>query len=170
MGGMAHARSGLLGEEMTNVLAVAVVAVAAVYATVEVVAACGASPACAVGAGAGAGSQTTTRKSAATRANELHSVLDPQAQRRRTTAVTETAEGVRVVSSSRKRLEPAQRAQLASDEVEGKGTGHAEATGIQAAKSMGLTPTGTAASRPICPSCAETMKNENTEPLSPLKK
>lgn len=81
------------------------------------------------------------------------------AQRTRTTAVTETNEGVRVISSSERRLTPAQRAQLGANEVEGVGVGHAEVTGVNAARKIGLTPTGTAASRPICPSCARIRMN-----------
>jgi RHS repeat-associated protein len=108
-------------------------------------------------------------KSAEARAKEIHSVLDPRAQRARTTAVTETQEGVRVVSSSERRLTPAQRAQLGANEVEGVGAGHAEVTGVNAARNMGLTPTGTAASRPICSSCAGTLSEQGIDPLSPLK-
>lgn len=106
---------------------------------------------------------------AADRANQIHSVLDTRAQRARTTAVTETQEGVRVISSSERRLTPAQRAQLGANEVEGVGVGHAEVTGVNAARQMGLTPTGTAASRPICPSCARTLGERGVDPLSPLK-
>lgn len=107
--------------------------------------------------------------SAADRASEIHGALDPRAQRARTTAVTETTEGTRVVSSSEPRLAPSQRAALQPGEVEGIGVGHAEVTGIEAAKSMGLTPIGTAASRPICPSCAIYLEVQNVAPLSPLK-
>jgi RHS repeat-associated protein len=110
------------------------------------------------------------KESAEERAKAIHGVLDPRAQNARTTAVTETKEGVRVVSSSERRLTPAQRAMLKSDEVEGVGQGHAETTGINAAKDMRLNPTGTAASRPICPSCAADMKVNSVKPLSPLKK
>ena len=117
-------------------------------------------------AGAARGAAIATAEE---RANAIHSVLDPRAQRARTTAVTETQEGVRVVSSSERRLTPAQRAQLGANEVEGVGVGHAEATGINAAKGMGLTPTGTAASRPICTNCAQAMAREGVEPLSTLK-
>jgi hypothetical protein len=106
---------------------------------------------------------------AADRATQIHSILDPRAQRARTTAVTETQEGVRIVSSSERRLTPAQRAQLGASEVEGIGVGHAEVTGINAAREMGLTPTATAASRPICTSCAGTLREQNIDPLSPLK-
>jgi RHS repeat-associated protein len=45
-------------EELTTDLAVVVVAAVAVYAAVEVVAVCAASPACAVGAGVGAGASS----------------------------------------------------------------------------------------------------------------
>jgi RHS repeat-associated protein len=107
--------------------------------------------------------------SAADRAKELHSLLNPRAQRSRTTAVTETAEGTRIVSSSERRLSPAQREQLKPNEVEGVGKGHAETTGIQAAKDKGLTPTGTAASRGICSECAARAKADGVTPLSPLK-
>jgi uncharacterized Zn-binding protein involved in type VI secretion len=106
---------------------------------------------------------------AAERAQELHSLLDARAQRARTTAVTETEEGIRVVSSSERRLSPAQRNALSHNEVEGAGVGHAEVTGVNAAKEMGLTPKGTAASRPICSDCASHLEDSGIDPLSPLK-
>jgi hypothetical protein len=115
------------------------------------------------------GYRFAARGSAATRAQEVHSVLDPRAARARTTAVTETAEGTRVVSSSQRRLTPAQRAALGPGEVEGVGVGHAEVTGVNAAREMGLTPTGAAASRPICPECATFLEGQGVTPLSPLK-
>ena len=46
--------------------------------------------------------------------------------------------------------------------------GHADATGVNAAKGMGLTPTGTAASRPICDNCAGFLKEQNVKSLSEL--
>ena len=103
------------------------------------------------------------------RADEIHSALGKVTQDKTTTAVTETAEGIRVVSSSERRLRPAQRRMLQKGEIEGIGPGHAEVTGIEAARSAGLTPTGTAASRPICSQCAETLAEEGVAPLSPLK-
>ena len=108
-------------------------------------------------------------EAAQSRADEMHQVLDPHAQRRRTTAVTETTDGTRVISSSERRLSPAQRRALRPGEVEGVGPGHAEVTGVNAAKGMGKTPTGTAASRPICTDCASFLEAENVKPLSPLK-
>lgn len=109
-------------------------------------------------------------RSAAERAAEIHGALKPATQARTTTAVTETAEGVRVVSSSEQRLRPAQRTALKPGEVEGVGQGHAEVTGINAAEAMGFKPTGSAASRPICPGCADTLQQRGVQPLSPLKK
>jgi RHS repeat-associated protein len=103
------------------------------------------------------------------RANELHSLLNPQAQRMRTTAVTATEEGVTVVSSSENALSKAQKAALKPGEMAVEGAGHAEITGINGAKQAGLTPTATAASRPICPTCAQTLKQEGVTPASPLK-
>ena len=103
------------------------------------------------------------------RAKEIHGLLDPRAQRARTTAVTETADGTRVISSSERRLSPAQRRALGPGEVEGVGVGHAEVTGVNAARGMGKTPTGTSASRPICSNCASFLEAEGVTPLSPLK-
>lgn len=103
------------------------------------------------------------------RAQQIHSTLDARAQQMRTTAVTETKEGVRVVSSSQRRLSPAQRAELKSNEVEGVGEGHAEVTGINAARSMGLTPTRTAASRRICDGCANYLQKQGVKAASELK-
>jgi len=73
------------------------------------------------------------------------------------------------VTSSERVLRPAQRAALQSGEVAGVGPGHAEITGVEAAKSMGLTPTGVWASRPICPECAEYLQRLGIDTLSALK-
>lgn len=108
-------------------------------------------------------------QTAVERAKEIHGEMDPRAQRMCTTAVTEAKEGIRVVSSSNRRLSPSQRAALKLNEVEGKGKGHAEVTGVSAAKEIGLTLTGTAASRPICTGCACSLCAQKIEPLSPLK-
>jgi hypothetical protein len=103
------------------------------------------------------------------RAKELHSLLDPRAQRMRTTAVTETKEGIKIISSSNDKLAAVQKAALNPGEVAAEGAGHAEVTGINAAKQAGLTPTATAASRPICPPCAQALKEQGVTPASPLK-
>lgn len=52
---------------------------------------------------------------------------------------------------------------------EGVGRGHAEVTGVNAARNMGLTPIGTAASRPICANCAATLRDQWVPPLSRVK-
>ena len=114
--------------------------------------------------------ETKVAASLEARAKELHGLLDPRAQRMRTTAVTETKEGVTYVGSSENALSKAQKAALKPGEVAAEGPGHAEVTTINAAKQAGHTPTATAASRPICPSCAQTIKQEGVTPASPLKK
>lgn len=87
-----------------------------------------------------------------------------------TVAVTDTAEGVRLVSSSETALRPSALGALKDGEVAVTGIGHAEPTGINAAINMGLTPTGTAASRPICEGCSTILTTKGVKPLSPLKK
>lgn len=119
--------------------------------------------------GTAEGAAETAASSLEQRAKELHGLLDPRAQRMRTTAVTETEEGVRYVSSSKNALSKAQKAALQPGEVAAVGPGHAEITGVNAAKQAGLTPTATAASRPICPTCAQALKEQGVTPASPLK-
>jgi hypothetical protein len=108
---------------------------------------------------------------AAERATQIAGTMSQRTQNAVTIAVTETAEGTRVVSSSEGALRPAARAALKSGEVVGKGESgvHAEINGVNAAKEAGLTPSGTAASRPICPDCAAKLKAQGVAPLSPLK-
>lgn len=86
-----------------------------------------------------------------------------------TIAVTETKEGISVVSSSESALRPAVRAALKEGEVAAKGAGHAEVTGVRVARNMGLTPTGVAASRGICPSCAQFLRDVGVAALTALK-
>ncbi|XXY14180.1 RHS repeat-associated core domain-containing protein [Sorangium sp. So ce216] len=104
-----------------------------------------------------------------TRAREIHGAVSPATQRRTTIAVTDTAEGTRVVSSSERTLRPAQRALLRGGEVEGIGPGHAEVTGVIAARRMGLTPTTTGASRAICPECASFLEAQGVAPATHLR-
>lgn len=119
----------------------------------------------------GAAADAIKGSAAVERAAQIAKTMNPITQTKVTIAVTETAEGVRVVSSSEGALRSAARDALQAGEVEGKGASgvHAEINGINAAESMGLTPTGTAASRPICPSCAAAMETRGVAPLSPLK-
>lgn len=114
---------------------------------------------------------TAKGASAAERATVIAGSMSARTQRSVTIAVTETKEGVRVVSSSEGSLRSAAKAALQEGEVAGKGVNgvHAEINGVNAAKQMGLTPTGVAASRPICPSCAAQLEQHGVPPLSPLK-
>ena len=73
------------------------------------------------------------------------------------------------MSSNEKRLRKVQRDALKPGEVEGIGFGHTEVTIVNAAIEMGLTPIGTAASRPICTACAEALQKQSIVPLSKLK-
>lgn len=86
-----------------------------------------------------------------------------------TIAVTETKEGVTVVSSSESALRPAVQNMLREGEVAAKGAGHAEVTGVNGARAMGLTPTGVAASRGICPSCGQFLMDIGVAALSALR-
>jgi hypothetical protein len=94
-----------------------------------------------------------------------------QIQRERfvTLGVTETQEGIRVISSGSKTLEQSVIDLLQEGEVGVSGVGHAEVTGVEGARSLGLTPTGVAASRPICPVCASYLGEQGITPLTPLK-
>jgi hypothetical protein len=100
--------------------------------------------------------------SASTRAQQIQGTLSARTQRSVTTAVTETKEGPRIVTSSEGALRPAQRAALGPGEVAGKGVQgvHAEINGVNAARQAGLTPTSVAPSRPPCPECARTMQQQ----------
>ena len=122
-----------------------------------------------VGLAPGAGDLAAKGIKAADRANDIQKAAGPGRQGRTTTAVVETAEGTRVVGSSEPNLRPAQRDALVGGEVAASGPGHAEVTAVNAAREMGLTPTGVAASRPICSGCADFLKKEGVEPLTPLK-
>ncbi|MHB1058818.1 MAG: RHS repeat-associated core domain-containing protein [Rhodanobacter sp.] len=119
----------------------------------------------------GAAADAVKGASAFERAGAIAGTMSARTQRSVTIAVTETQEGVRVVSSSEATLRPAALAALGDGEVAARGiTGaHAEANGINAARGMGLTPTGTAASRPICAGCAQILEQHAVVPLSPLK-
>ncbi len=93
------------------------------------------------------------------KALDLHGLLDPIARRFRTTAVVaaqaEDGSLVYIVASSDDRLSLAQRNALLSNEIEAIGIGHAEVTALDYAASERLTPLAVAASRPVCPECAD---------------
>jgi hypothetical protein len=89
-----------------------------------------------------------------TRVSEVHGMLDPIAQQRRTTAILETAEGPRVVGQGGRDLSLAHEAALQSGEIPAWAPGvHAERTVLSAAATRGLTPIELATSRTICPEC-----------------
>jgi hypothetical protein len=120
----------------------------------------------------GAALRRAAQGAAEKRAKEIHDVVkakDEFAHGHMTTAVTETKEGVNVISSSAKYLTRDQKAMLKPSEVAASGPGHAEVTGVNFAKQQGLTPTGTAASRPICQECQKFLNENGIEPLSPLR-
>jgi hypothetical protein len=133
----------------------------------------GGKPASGSGTASGIGAAETgiasARTGAAARAIEIQSVLNPRTQRSVTTAVTETREGVRVVTSSEGALRPAQRAALQPGEIAGIGKRgvHAEINGVNAARDAGLTPTGVAPSRPACSACTKTLHEMQIPIISP---
>ncbi|MEX0290737.1 MAG: RHS repeat domain-containing protein [Flavobacteriaceae bacterium] len=107
------------------------------------------------------------------RAKQIHSELPAATQSRTTTAVAEVADidgNVSfVVASSEKRLRPAQRAALNSNEAAAVGTGHAEVTAINVAQSSGQKVLRVGASRPICAGCERAINAAGARAASPLK-
>jgi RHS repeat-associated protein len=91
----------------------------------------------------------------ARRVSALHSVLDPLAANRRTTAMVSTAQGAQVAAAGGRDLSPAQRAVamgMGADVAKANGL-HAEVTALGEALANGLTPAMLVASRPFCPAC-----------------
>ncbi|WP_231879562.1 RHS repeat-associated core domain-containing protein [Methylomonas koyamae] len=111
--------------------------------------------------------------STADRANELRNSI-PAAQQGRITMGVGTAEdanGVKQVlvgtSEPRGYLRPG--VTLNSGETLVSGTGHAEADIINYANQNGLNLLEVGATRPICPACAELIKNSGAQAVTPLK-
>jgi len=101
------------------------------------------------------------------RASQVHGVLDPIAQTRRTTAVLQTDAG-RIVASGVRDLTPAQRALLGSGEIAAKLPGaHAEVTALQAAQRLGATPRAMVVTRVICPQCTAVIEASGGTLTSP---
>ncbi len=89
----------------------------------------------------------------ATGAVELSGVLDPRAQRSRTSAALETDQGV-VIGGGGRDLNPAQRATAKPGETLSKSPGdHAEITTLKQADDMGANPKSIGASRKFCDDC-----------------
>lgn len=103
----------------------------------------------------------------AQRANQVHSVLDPIAQSRRTTAVLETSAG-RIVAGGGRDLTAAQRGALGAGETAARAPGaHAEVTALRQAAASGATPRNLATTRPICANCAAEIRATGGRVTSP---
>jgi len=122
-----------------------------------------------VGAGGRLAAAEFSDDALVSRAGEIHRGLDRIAQTRRTTAIVDTEEGVRLVASSQNTLSPSQRALMLPGEIAVSGKGHAEATALAAAAVRGLTPVRVAASRRICSSCEELIIGARAKPLDPTR-
>jgi hypothetical protein len=109
--------------------------------------------------------------SAAERVAQLAEGALTQIQRERyvTLAVTETEEGVRVISSSEGALRQKAIDMLQAGEVAVTRKGDAEVIGVEGARALGLTPTGVAASRPIGYVCQIYTHYQGVPPLTPIK-
>jgi len=108
-----------------------------------------------------------------TRATAIQGAQDSFGQTKSTVAaasVTDANGNTSVmVGSSRNALTPSQRAALAPGETAVTGKGHPEVTVINAAQKQGLKVNAVGASRPICDSCAQAIKNAGAKPVTPLK-
>ena len=103
----------------------------------------------------------------AARADEIHSALDPIAQKLRTTAVLETSGG-NIIAGGARDLSPAQRALLRQGEIAAKLPGaDAEVTALSHANRLGLQPRAMAVTRTICPECAATIRASGGTLISP---
>lgn len=97
---------------------------------------------------------TSLDEGAASRVEQLQSLLDPISQTKRTSAVLNTEEGTDILASGGRDLSPAQRALAKEGDLLGKMPGaHAEVTALERAWEAGLTPSEMAVSRIICPEC-----------------
>jgi hypothetical protein len=102
------------------------------------------------------------------RAREIHAVLEPRAQRHRTTAALSTNERTIVGGGAEVDLEPKQLGLLRDDEVPAKLLGaHAEITVLWKAFARGYTPRALATSRPICPDCWPMIEAFGGKKISP---
>jgi tRNA(Arg) A34 adenosine deaminase TadA len=108
-------------------------------------------------AGLFAGARAAQTARLASEAEQIHSVLDPIARSRRTTALLETSRG-KIAAGGARDLTPAQREiarQLGATPVALQGA-HAEVTALNRAMQAGLKPDALAiyGPKPICPACA----------------
>jgi hypothetical protein len=102
-----------------------------------------------------------------TRAEEVHSVLDPIARNERTTAVLETTGGD-IIGGGVRDLTPAQRALLGEGEIAARLPGeHAEITVLQEAARRGLTPRAISTTRDFCPDCRRALEEAGARITGP---
>jgi RHS repeat-associated protein len=92
----------------------------------------------------------------ASRAGQVHGVLDKFAATHRTTAVLRTKEGVDILAGGGRDLSLAQQALVRSGEIVAKLPGaHAEITALSHAAGARMAPAAIAATRAFCPRCIE---------------
>ncbi len=112
---------------------------------------------------------------AASRAVELQDLLPAGSQGRVTMAVGKGIDAngtVRTVigtSEPNGYLRPAVRAALGEEEEIASGLGHAEQSVVSYMSENGTKPITVGAGRPICPPCAQAIKNVEASPATPLK-
>jgi RHS repeat-associated protein len=129
-------------------------------------AAASAAPAAAAAAPAAPAAPVTAALEA--RVAAVHSVLDPIAAARRTTAAVQTSSGTRVLAAGGRDLAPIQRAVAEPGEVLArKPKLHGEMTALDEVATSGESPVAIAASRPFCPQCAAAIEMSGGRLTSP---
>jgi hypothetical protein len=94
-----------------------------------------------------------------TRAEEIHSALDPIAAKQRTTAVLETTGGD-IIGSGGRDLSRKQLGLLKEGEIAAKLPGeHAEITALQEAIARGFKPKAISTTRDFCPACRKALED-----------
>lgn len=108
------------------------------------------------------------------RAKQIHGAVNPRTQRSTTIAVgeatTQDGKTVYIVGSNEDNLRTPQRAMLNPGEIEASGPGHAEVTVINYANKNGMKVNRIGASRPICENCTPFILNNQTSPVTPIKR
>jgi RHS repeat-associated protein len=108
--------------------------------------------------------------SVASRAGEIHGVLDSVAASMRTTAMLKTTQGASIAAGGGRDLIAAQKAALTLGEIAAPNANgvHAEMTALAAAAELGLTPSVMGVTRIICPSCQAAIENSGGVVLTSL--
>jgi len=105
-------------------------------------------------------------------AADIHSALDPIAQKQRTTAVLLGEAGgateVRVLAGGKRDLTPAQRALAGPGDVTAKSPGsHAEITALKHAGEQGIQKKAMVTTRDFCPDCRQAIESSGGEIVTP---